>query len=366
MSISVRCPVCTKCYKLKTSKCKCGNDLRKNRRFKVSVKMPSGRWKTKQVDTLELAKNVEGKFRVQAVEEDVFDIHEAPTFEEVWKKYRKWAKANKRSWEDDVKRWEVHIAPHMNTKGKMDKFTPQDVQKVLDGMKTAGNRQYAPATVQRVYETLRRVINWSIKRQMFKGPNPCSFIEMPKFDNTVTNVLTKEEVRGLLAFLDTYSNERTALVIRYALFSGKRRGEILGLQWDDVDLENGMVTYRSWVTKNGTTQTLPVNWSCMEVLQRCRDLRLSQWVFPDNDGNQYDKVKFSNSWRWVREKTGLSIRFHDLRHTYASYLASSGEVDIYTLKELLGHKCLEMTQRYAHLSDRSLKRATGVADKVFG
>jgi integrase len=58
-------------------------------------------------------------------------------------------------------------------------------------------------------------------------------------------------------------------------------------------------------------------------------------------------------------------RFHDLRHTFASYLASSGQVDIYTLKELLGHKSLTMTQRYAHLINGTLKKAISVADKAF-
>lgn len=60
-----------------------------------------------------------------------------------------------------------------------------------------------------------------------------------------------------------------------------------------------------------------------------------------------------------------AIRFHDLRHTYASYLASSGKVDIYTLKELLGHSTIEMTLRCAHLVNGALKRAIEVADEVF-
>jgi integrase len=365
MAINIRCPNCTKNHKLNTSKCSCGNDMRANRKYKVSFKFPNGRWKYKQVDTLDMARKVEAKFRTQAVEFDVFGLFPAPRIEEVWTKYIRWAKGHKRSWADDEERWRTHILPHINPKLKLDKLTPQDIEMVLNKMNEGRKRPYAPATVKRVFETIRRLINWSIKRRLFNGPNPCNALEMPKFDNTVTNVLSRDEVKRLLDFLDSYSNERTALVVRYALFSGKRRGEILGLRWEDVDFENGLVTYRSWVTKNGTTQTLPVNSSCLEVLRRCKELEVSEWVFPDLDGKHYNRDKISNSWRWIREKVGLTIRFHDLRHTYASYLASTGEVDIYTLKELLGHKCIEMTQRYAHLTNSSLRKATNMLDDAF-
>lgn len=78
MAINLCCPACYKTYKLGTLICKCGNNLRTNKLFKVRIKHPDGKWKSKQVNTLELARKVEAKFKTQAVEQTIFDIHNAP------------------------------------------------------------------------------------------------------------------------------------------------------------------------------------------------------------------------------------------------------------------------------------------------
>lgn len=83
MAINLCCPQCYKTYKLNTTLCKCGNNLRSNKRFKVRIKLPNGKWKSKQVGSLELAKKVEAKFKTQSVEQDVFNIHKAPVVDQV-------------------------------------------------------------------------------------------------------------------------------------------------------------------------------------------------------------------------------------------------------------------------------------------
>jgi len=93
-------------------------------------------------------------------------------------------------------------------------------------------------------------------------------------------------------------------------------------------------------------------------------MRICDHVFSSKHG-PYSPNGFNSIWKRIKRRAGLSTRFHDLRHTYASYLASSGKVDIYILKELLGHSTIEMTQRYAHLVNGALKKAVGVADEVF-
>ena len=74
MAINLCCPACYKTYKLQTLRCKCGNNLRTNKLFKVRIKQSNGKWKSKQVNSLELAKKVEAKFKTRSIEEDVFDI----------------------------------------------------------------------------------------------------------------------------------------------------------------------------------------------------------------------------------------------------------------------------------------------------
>jgi len=365
MAINLCCPSCYKTYKLQTSRCKCGNNLRRHKLFKVRIKLPNGKWKSKQTNSLELAKKVEAKFKTQVVEEDVFDIHAAPYIDHVWDKYLNWAKMNKRSWKADRVRWELHIYFHI--KGmKMDKITPSHVQEVLNDMatkKTPKGNHYAPATIKQVLVLTKRVFNWSIKQGLYHGTNPCNSIEAPRFDNRVTNPLDRSGLDSLLSVMDTWDNERAVLVIKFALYSGKRKSEILKLTWHDIDYENQRITLIGMNTKDKKTQTLPLNNKCMMILERCRELKVSSYVFPCSTGIFFSG--FDNTWKRIKKKAGISIRFHDLRHTYASYLASSGKVDIYTLKELLGHSTIEMTQRYAHLVNGALKRAVCVADEVF-
>jgi integrase len=91
-----------------------------------------------------------------------------------------------------------------------------------------------------------------------------------------------------------------------------------------------------------------------------------EYVFPGRDGGQ--RHEFKKISKRIKEKAGLPEDFrplHGLRHTFASWLASSGEVDLYTLQRLLTHNSPQMTQRYAHLADSALQRAASVADKLF-
>lgn len=314
-----------------------------------------------------MANKVESKYKTQAVEQDVFNINKAPLMDDTWSHYLAWAKLNKRTWKNDRMLWTYHIESYV--KGlKLDRITPQLVQTIINDVSTkptVKGKPYAPATVKHVLVLLKRVINWSINQRLYHGSNPCATITMPKFDNRVTNPLNIGGLKSLLSVLDTWENERAVLVIKFALYSGKRKGEILKLTWNNVDLQNGYITLQATNTKSKKTQVLPINKHCRLVLERCRKLQVSDYVFPCSTGKYF--IGFTNTWHRIRRKAGIEhIRFHDLRHTYASYLASSGKVDIYTLKELLGHSTLEMTQRYAHLVNGALQKAVNVADDVFG
>lgn len=366
MAINIRCTECKKTYKLGTRVCTCGNNLNRNGVYKVRVKLPDGKWMSKQVDSLSLAKKVEAKYKTRVAEEDVLNIHRSPTIDDVWSKYIKWAMDHKRTWKDDRQRWAKHVAPLMTNK-RMDRVTPTDVDKILEAMRNGRSHKgtpYAPATIKQVLVLVKRVYNWAIQRGLYEGVNPCTKVECPKFDNRATYSIPEDELRRFMQTVNEWTNERAALVIRFALFTGKRRGEILNLEWANVDLVNGLVTFRGMNTKNKRTQTLPVNKGALTVLKRCQELRKShRYVFTSSTGHYY--TTFENTWKRFIKSHGFCFRFHDLRHTYASYLASSGQVDIYTLQELLGHREIAMTQRYAHLINGALQRGTNVADDVF-
>ncbi len=228
----------------------------------------------------------------------------------------------------------------------MNQIFPSSIQEILNIMaikEKPNGGSYAPATIKQVLSLIKRIFNWAIRYDLYTGLNPCLKVKPPKFDNRVNNPLSKEDLNNLLSVLDSWKNQRGVLVVKFALYTDKRRGEILNLKWKDVDQNNRLITYHGSNTKSGKSQTLPISQKVYEIILTAKELKICDYVFSSQYG-AYTPNGFNSVWRRIRKKAGLSIRFHDLRHTYASYLASSGKVDIYTLKELLGHSTIEMTQ----------------------
>jgi integrase len=144
-----------------------------------------------------------------------------------------------------------------------------------------------------------------------------------------------------------------------ALFTGMRRGELFKLKWEDVDFERGFIQIRD--PKGGPNQKIPLNNAVSEVLAS-HPRSDSPYIFFGRGGKQRTEMRAPVNRIRNRAKLPEDFRpFHGLRHVYASMLASSGQVDMYTLQKLLTHKSPQMTQRYAHLRDEALKRASDLA-----
>ena len=106
MAINLMCLQCKKTHRLDVKVCSCGYALSANRKYRVRVRLSTGKWSSKQIGNITLAQKVEAKFKVQSIESDVLNIpHKVLTLEQVWSIYLKWAKANKRSWKGDLSRW---------------------------------------------------------------------------------------------------------------------------------------------------------------------------------------------------------------------------------------------------------------------
>jgi integrase len=151
-------------------------------------------------------------------------------------------------------------------------------------------------------------------------------------------------------------------MLKLALFTGMRRGEIFKLQWDDVDFRRGHITIRN--PKGGKDAVIPMSEITRALLESIPKNN-SPLVFPTHDGKQH--VTVQNAARRIRAAAGLPKEFrpfHGLRHVFASMLASSGKIDMYTLQKLLTHKSPLMTQRYSHLRDEAIKRAADVAGDI--
>jgi integrase len=165
----------------------------------------------------------------------------------------------------------------------------------------------------------------------------------------------------LLKAIEGSEFKQAGAMMKLALFTGMRQGEMLKLRWKDVDFERGFI--RIVNPKGGRTETIPLNDGARAILKA--HPREGVFVFTGRGGAQRKDVHKST--RDIADKAGLPDTFrplHGLRHVYASMLASSGKVDLYTLQKLLTHKDPRMTQRYAHLRDEAMKRASEVAGEI--
>jgi len=168
--------------------------------------------------------------------------------------------------------------------------------------------------------------------------------------------LTEEELKVLWKVLEEYSNQLAAYVFKLLILTGARKGELLHATWDQFDLEKGVWTKPSHLTKQKKKEHLPLSTQAIEILKTMKSQSTSTFLFPGKVERQ-PLQEIKKAWNTIRKKSGLpDIRIHDLRHTHASYLVSSG-LSLSIVGKLLGHTQAATTQRYAHLADEPLRQA---------
>jgi integrase len=203
------------------------------------------------------------------------------------------------------------------------------------------------------------IVNFGTKNELCPG---FSFhIKKPEVHNTKTEDLTPEQLSRLLVFIDENPHLQAGQMMKLVLYSGLRRGELFKLEWRHVNFERGFIIIKQ--PKGGRDQQIPLNQSARDLLESLP--RNSKYVFPDKDGGQ--RTQITREARTIMDKAGVPKgfrSFHGLRHTFASMLASSGQVDMYTLQRLMTHKDPRRTQRYAHLRDETLQKASNVAGDI--
>ena len=257
----------------------------------------------------------------------------------------------------DISKYNCHLSARF---GEMlpEDITTADIERMKNDMSNGGS---APATIQRVIVILRAIINWGVLHGHCQAIDPSRLqFKAMKVDNIKTEVLTDEELNRFMKALDDEPDQNAAGLLRLALVTGIRKGSLLALQWDDCDFDREIITLRGEAAKKGKTDHIPMSSAAKTILQSI-DRTNSQFVFPGKDGNQ--RKDFRRIARRVKERAELPKDFrpiHGLRHNFASRLASSGQVDMYTLQKLLTHESPLMTQRYAHLADEAMKRAAEI------
>ncbi len=230
--------------------------------------------------------------------------------------------------------------------GKMPigQITPYDLKewrKWRKQQKTYKGTLVKKATVNRELAFLKTMFNFAVECGWIDG-NPTEKMKMLRGEEKRLRILGRREVNKLIE----NAADHLKPIIIMAVSTGMRSGEILNLRWKHVDLSNDFI--RIVNSKNGDARDVPINSYLKETLLNLKCGRSQEeFVFFRRNG---EKIRcFKNAFTAACERVGITdFRFHDLRHTAASLLASGG-CDIITLQNILGHKTLAMTQRYVHL-----------------
>ena len=330
----------------------------------------NGRWKTKSVESLQLAQQIEAKWKNEIIIESLIpESAPIPMLEDIWERFDRLHNANLKSPSFWRKLWNTRVQKEFGN-WRLDQIKPQDISEFICSMRSLSRtgkkgRPLATATIVGYAKLIGRLYSYGIKNGLYDGRNPLKQVELPRFDNQVTNPLTDDELDRLLGVLKSWQNRMVALGFMFCLATGKRTGEVFGLRWEDVDFENAVMRFEIKSMVKGRSQYLPMNEMARGILVEARQERRgrSSLVFHSCNGKQ---IHYRWPWTRIKEKAGLrkEIRPHDLRHTFASRLISTGKVDLYTLQNILGHKTVAMTKRYAHLADHTLKEALDLVDEA--
>ena len=226
--------------------------------------------------------------------------------------------------------------------------------------------QATPYQANRTVAVVSKMFSFAEARELVpKDSNPCRHIEKYR-EHARERFLTSEEINRLAdAIQEAEENGRslpsTIAAIRLLLFTGARRGEILTLKWEYVDLERSMLFLPD--SKSGR-KPIHLNALAIALLSELPRVAGNPYVLPGRkEGGSITELK--TTWKAIRSKAGLDgVRLHDMRHTFASIAAGAG-ASLYVIGKLLGHRNPATTQRYAHLANDPL-RAVGqqIADSL--
>jgi len=236
------------------------------------------------------------------------------------------------------------------------KYASINVKKIstFDLQKLHSELQETPYKANRVRALLCKMFNLAIQWG-WRSDNPVMGIE--KYQEYKRHRwLNDEEVQRLFSVLEIYHNQSVANAIRLLLLTGSRRNEVLHARWEQFDLEKGIWTKPAHSTKQRKMEHLPLSSLVIEMLKDMNTQKDSPFLFPGKIPNKpLQEIKCA--WNTIRKRADISeVRLHDLRHTHASHLVSSG-LSLSIVGKLLGHTQASTTQRYAHLADEPLRQA---------
>jgi integrase len=233
----------------------------------------------------------------------------------------------------------------------------------IDGLRIRLLKTLMPGTVASILGFLIRLSSYGTKK---KGVPGITFhVELPRDGSVRTESMTEDQMTAYLKAAAKYEKPFIGGILAFELLTGMRAGEVRNLEWSAVDFGKGYIHIRN--PKGGRDEFIPVNGAALDLLRSLPRDPANPFAFQGERGGRvaYDNLREAGN--KLKKDAGLPDTFrpnHGLRHSFASHLASSGEVDIYKLQKLLTHKSPLMTQRYSHLTDKALRNGAEVMGRL--
>ncbi len=246
-----------------------------------------------------------------------------------------------------LKWWEKQLGHYLLY--QMDKALILEYRQKLLHEKNARGQTRSPATVNRYFARLQGLFNHAQREYCWLEINPTHGIRRLPEAQGRTRFLSEREYQQVVEYCAQQARPAFRLAVIMSLVTGMRQGELLQLTWKNIDFKNRCLYLEQ--TKNNQKRTIPLVEPIFSLLQMHAKVRSLQTVlvFP-SPRNPLRPLNLESEWKKLRDTLQLEdFRWHDLRHTAASYLIMSG-TDLRTVAEILGHQTLEMTKRYSHLS----------------
>jgi integrase len=281
----------------------------------------------------------------------------APTVRDLFNRYAYEHLPTKapRSAADDRSMWLKDILPAIGNK-KVAELSTQNCDELHRTV--SADR---PTRANRVIEVLRKALNLAIRWGWIERNPASGGRRNPEAKRT--RYLTRAEIGRLIEALEVHPEQASADALLFMLFTGCRRGEALNAKWEQFNLSSSTWTKPSAETKQRREHRVPYSTTIAEILERRRVVASGTYIFPGSLGGPLQEVR--RTWKSVCDTAGVKeVRIHDLRHTFASLVASSGQ-SLLVVGELLGHSNAQTTKRYAHLYDEPLRAAAESVSKAF-
>lgn len=273
------------------------------------------------------------------------------TFDELFQLYLEHIRLRKRSWRRDEELYRIRIKKVFGQL-KINQISRQQIQSFHTALR---EENLAPSTCNHHAKLLRQVFNTGIAWSLV-DTNPAAKIPLFYEDNKIQNLLTEDQLGRLLRILETDKNRTVCQICMLLLCMGNRLQEILSAKWGDIDLDKRVFIVRATNSKSKRLRPVPLNDSAMEILHQLE--KKSEYLFINKKtGKPYTTIH--RVWLRLRSAAGLDfLRVHDLRHNFAALVINNAQnPSLYTLQQLLEHSSPTVTQRYAHLTTKTLQEA---------